>query len=89
MLPCVIAFEDGVGVDRVIGFEGLGGGGGGGGGGEGRGGSDGDGFRTRDLETRLLGAGVLVGEKKLGEERLGGRKGTKDEEDNGDDDDWD
>lgn len=45
VLPCVIAFIDGVSVDRVIGFEGLG--------------YSEDTFATTDLERRLLGAGVL------------------------------
>ncbi|MCJ1266937.1 hypothetical protein MMC22_006822 [Lobaria immixta] len=81
VLPCVIAFVDGVGADRIVGFEGLGGG---------ELGNDGDGFRTKDLEARLLAAGVLIGEKKLTEavlarERAGGKK--KDQDDG--DDDWD
>jgi len=45
VLPCVIAFVDGVGVDRVVGFEGLG--------------YSEDTFKTKDLEVRLIGAGVL------------------------------
>ena len=45
VLPCVIAFVKGVGVDRVVGFEGLGG--------------SGDGFETGGLERRLVGMGVL------------------------------
>ena len=45
ILPCVLAFVDGVGVDRVVGFEGLG---------------AGDSFTTRALEARLLQANVLV-----------------------------
>lgn len=82
VLPCVIAFVDGVGADRIVGFEGLGGG---------EPGNDGDGFRTKDLEARLLAAGVLIGEKKLteavpGREKAGGKQ--KDQDD-GDDDDWD
>ena len=48
VLPCVIAFIDGVGVDRIIGFEGLG---------------LGDNFTTKDLENRLLQSGVLVRSK--------------------------
>lgn len=81
VLPCVIAFVDGVGADRILGFEGLGGG---------ELGNDGDGFRTKDLEARLLAAGVLIGEKKLtevavGKERASGKK--NDDDDDGDD--WD
>jgi thioredoxin-like negative regulator of GroEL len=45
VLPCVIAFVDGVGKDRIIGFEGLG---------------QGDRFTTMDLEARLLATGVLT-----------------------------
>jgi hypothetical protein len=45
VLPCVISFVDGVSVDRILGFEGLG---------------NGDWFTTRDLESRLLRTGVLV-----------------------------
>jgi hypothetical protein len=48
VLPCVISFIDGIGVDRIIGFEGLG---------------NGDNFTTKDLETRLLGSRVLVRSK--------------------------
>lgn len=64
--------------ERIVGFEGLGGG---------EVGNDGDGFRTKNLEARLLTAGVLIGEKKLTEvvaakERASGKK-------NDDDDDWD
>lgn len=50
MLPCVIGFKDGVGVERVVGFEGLG-----------TGGFDGaDGFSVEMLEKRLLRKEVLV-----------------------------
>lgn len=44
VLPCLIMFKNGVSVDRVVGFEGLGGI---------------DDFQTSALEARLLGAGVL------------------------------
>lgn len=79
VLPCVIAFVDGVGADRVVGFEGLA-----------RSGSVDD-FRTKDLEARLLAAGVLFQGKKLkeaevGRFRVGGKNKAKDEDD---DDDWD
>jgi hypothetical protein len=46
VLPCVIAFKDGISVDRIIGFEGLG--------------RTPNTFTTRDLEARLLRADVLV-----------------------------
>lgn len=83
VLPCVIAFVDGVGADRVVGFEGL----------AGSGSGNVDDFSTKDLETRLLAAGVLVQEKKLkeaevGRFRVGGRDKAKDDHED-DDDDWD
>lgn len=53
VLPCVIGFKDGVGVERVVGFEGLG-----------NGGFDGEeGFSVKTLEKRLLWKGVLVSAK--------------------------
>ncbi len=75
VLPCVIAFVDGIGVDRIIGFEGLG---------------QGDSFTTKDLESRLLRAGVLVRAKTtnqdIGVQRGKGKVQHHGEEDN---DDWD
>lgn len=83
VLPCVIAFVDGVGADRVVGFEGL----------AGSGSGSVDDFRTKDLETRLLAAGVLVQGKKLKEAevrrfRVGGINKARNDDDDGDDD-WD
>ncbi|RII10808.1 hypothetical protein CUC08_Gglean006808 [Alternaria sp. MG1] len=49
VLPCVIAFIDGVGADRIIGFEGLG--------------HTEQSFTTRDLEVRLIRANVLARNK--------------------------
>ncbi|USW51344.1 Putative phosducin, thioredoxin-like domain, Thioredoxin-like superfamily [Septoria linicola] len=49
VLPCVIAFKDGVSVDRIIGFEGIG--------------YKPDSFTTSELEARLLQSGVLVRSK--------------------------
>lgn len=77
VLPCVIAFIDGVGKDRIIGFEGIG--------------YRQDAFTAAELERRLLTCGVLV-RAKMGEHDSGsnGRKAAKEndrEED--DDDDWD
>ena len=77
VLPCVIAFINGVGQDRIIGFEGLG---------------QGDRFTTMDLEARLLGAGVLT-RAKISEDiaaaaKSRSRQETKQEEEY-DDDDWD
>ena len=79
VLPCVIAFIDGVVADRVVGFEGL------------TVSGSVDDFRTKDLEARLLAAGVLFQEKKLNEAEVGrfrvsGKNKAKDDDD---DDDWD
>ena len=75
VLPCVIAFVDGIGVDRIIGFEGLG---------------QCDSFATKDLESRLLRAGVLVRAKTtnhdIGLQRAKGKIQHHEEDDN---DDWD
>ncbi|KAF2654760.1 thioredoxin-like protein [Lophiostoma macrostomum CBS 122681] len=75
VLPCVLAFIDGIVVDRIIGFEGLG--------------RSPDNFTTRELEARLIRADVLqrtkVGEE---EERRATRKSrAAEDEDSGDD--WD
>lgn len=76
VLPCVIAFIDGQGVDRIVGFEGLGYGT--------------DRFTTSDLERRLLKCGVLVREKMTeGESATLRRAAAKNEEEEYDDDDWD
>lgn len=84
VLPCVVAFVEGVGVGRVVGFEGLGGG-------------KGDtSCETGDLERWLRGCGVLGGEEGVG--GLGGRVESEgegrggdeeEEEDDDDDDEWD
>lgn len=74
VLPCVIAFIDGVGADRIIGFEGLG--------------RSPDSFTTRDLEARLIRANVLTRTKITKEDerqRLPKQTREQDEED----DDWD
>ncbi|KAK5167393.1 uncharacterized protein LTR77_007092 [Saxophila tyrrhenica] len=76
VLPCVIAFVDGVGVDRVIGFEGVG--------------RRADGITAGELEGRLLGCGVLV-RKKMGKGEGEGRRvvrETEEEEEGWDDDEW-
>ena len=74
VLPCVIAFIGGVGVDRVVGFEGLG--------------FDPDGFETGALEKRLVGAGVLEGVK--GVDGRGKRAVREEKrQDEGGDDEWD
>ncbi|KAF2474215.1 thioredoxin-like protein [Lindgomyces ingoldianus] len=78
ILPCVIAFIDGIGVDRIIGFEGLG--------------RTADNFTTGDLEARLIRANVFQ-RSKFGGNGLGftqNKKETKENEDDDDgDDDWD
>ena len=74
VLPCVLAFVDGVSKDRIVGFEGLGYGE--------------DTFTAKDLEARLLRAGVLARGKVLGNEvpNTARRQQDQVEEDN---DDWD
>ncbi|KAI9786913.1 MAG: hypothetical protein M1839_005144 [Geoglossum umbratile] len=76
ILPCVIVFVDGIGVDRIIGFDGLG--------------YSEDTFTTEDLEHRLLKAGVLQRAKTTDAgsssmKQRGPRLHTEDE----DDEDWD
>ncbi|KAE9972585.1 hypothetical protein BLS_002226 [Venturia inaequalis] len=73
VLPCVIGFIDGIGVDRIVGFEGLG---------------NGDSFTTKDLEARLLAAGVLVRAKVTASDRLAIKK-TQEKEEDFTDDEWD
>ncbi|KAL3445185.1 thioredoxin-like protein [Aspergillus insuetus] len=98
VLPCVIGFLEGVGVERVVGFEGLGS----------RGSDGADGFSTATLEMRLLWKGILSQKKfKAGDDegsevdsekeedgqrrrrgiRTGNLRAVKDGDD--DDDDWD
>ncbi|KAL1628598.1 hypothetical protein SLS56_005830 [Neofusicoccum ribis] len=75
VLPCVIAFVDGQGVDRIVGFEGLGYGS--------------DKFTTNDLERRLLQCGVLVREKMVEGESAARKRAAAKAEEEFDDDDWD
>ncbi|KAL4902442.1 hypothetical protein BDW74DRAFT_158580 [Aspergillus multicolor] len=73
VLPCVIGFLDGVAVERVLGFEGLG-----------PGGSAGlEGFNTASLEKRFLAPGILSQARFNGDDGEGSDEGN-DEED-GDD----
>lgn len=77
VLPCVIAFIDGIGADRIVGFEGLG--------------RTPDSFTTRDLEARLIRANVLA-RNKVGEEedrKAAELRKAKKKDDEYDDDDWD
>lgn len=75
VLPCVLAFVDGVSVDRIVGFEGLG--------------YTQDTFTTKDLEQRLLSSGVIQRAKTTGDPsiKFGVKKDKKDDSDDGDD--WD
>lgn len=77
VLPCVVGFKDGIGVERVVGFEGLG-----------SGGRDGnDGFSVAILEKRLLWKGILLhtkieqGDDDDGDGDSGGSDGENDGED--------
>ena len=66
MLPTVVCFIDGVAVDRVVGFEELGGS---------------DEFPTLILTRRLISAGVLkaLNKKEKGEMKISkGKKGRRD-----------
>lgn len=69
----MIGFIDGIGVDRIVGFEGLG---------------NGDSFTTKDLEARLLAVGVLVRAKVSVSDRLAIKK-TQEKEEDFTDDEWD
>lgn len=78
VLPCVLAFIDGISVDRIIGFEGVG--------------YSEDSVTARDLEARLLGSGVLVRAKAKAPGQDGGwskGKGRKEKEEDDEGDDWD
>jgi len=75
VLPCVLAFVNGVSVDRIVGFEGLG--------------YTQDTFTTKDLEARLLSSGVIQRAKATEDASIRfSVKATKKEESD-DDDDWD
>lgn len=77
VLPCVISFIDGVGADRIVGFEGLG--------------RSSDNFTVRDLEARLIRAGVFTRNKvtKEDEEERKQRSKMAAKYDDENDDDWD
>ncbi|KAG0648215.1 Thioredoxin domain-containing plp1 [Hyphodiscus hymeniophilus] len=76
VLPCVLAFVNGVSVDRIVGFEGLG--------------YTPDTFTTKDLEGRLLSSGVIQRAKATGDAGAvqWGVKAQK-KYDSEDDDEWD
>lgn len=73
VLPCVIAFVNGVSVDRIVGFEGLG--------------YTQDTFTTMDLEARLLSSGVVQRAKTQQDVGSRTKPGYVEDEDSGDD--WD
>ena len=75
VLPCVIAFVEGVSVDRIVGFEGVG--------------RRPDMVTVSELEGRLLSSGVLVRSKMTREDdrRRMQQAREREEEDSGDD--WD
>ncbi|KAF1346802.1 thioredoxin-like protein [Delphinella strobiligena] len=76
VLPCVICFINGVGTDRIIGFEGIG--------------YKPDSFTLAQLEDRLLQAGVLIRAKVVDEdERLQRQRDKTNEQDSDSGDDWD
>nr|POE56642.1 thioredoxin domain-containing protein plp1 [Quercus suber] len=75
VLPCVIAFKDGVSVDRIIGFEGIG--------------YKPDSFTVSELETRLLSSDVLVRAKMTKDDDRWRRQKKAEEREDDDDDDWD
>ncbi|KAI4201272.1 MAG: hypothetical protein LQ348_001654 [Seirophora lacunosa] len=82
LLPCVIAFRQGVSIDRIIGFEGLG--------------YSEETFSTKDLERRLVISGALVREKLMETHSRGkgpglGEYGTRNEPSRveNSEDDWD
>lgn len=75
VLPCVIAFIDGVGADRIIGFEGLG--------------RTAENFTTRDLEARLIRANVLARNKVTKEDELRAKHKSRAKQQEEEDEDWD
>lgn len=74
VLPCVFAFVNGIKTDRILGFEGLG--------------VRPDKFTLRELEARLLFAGVLTRPKVANEERAASSRAEQTSNDDNDDD-WD
>lgn len=74
VLPCVIAFIDGVGVDRIIGFEGLG--------------RNPDNFTTRDLEARLILSEVFARNKVTEDDERRRLQKSKASQKEDEEDDW-
>ncbi|KAK3715378.1 hypothetical protein LTR37_007106 [Vermiconidia calcicola] len=76
VLPCVLSFIDGVGTDRIIGFEGVG--------------QRPDNITANELEARLLGSGVLVRKKMNKDDESRRRaKAAAEREEDWDEDEWD
>lgn len=75
VLPCVICFREGVSTDRIIGFEGIG--------------WKEDSFTIKELEGRLLKAGVLERAKVHDENDVRRVRERRREEEVDDGDDWD
>ena len=73
-MPCVIAFIDGVGADRIVGFEGLG--------------RTPENFTTRDLEARLIRANVLARNKVTEEDERRRMQKSKAKQQEDEEDDW-
>ncbi|OAL51047.1 thioredoxin-like protein [Pyrenochaeta sp. DS3sAY3a] len=74
VLPCVIAFIDGIGADRIVGFEGLG--------------KTPDTFTTRDLEARLIRASVLARNKVTKEDDMRRLQKSRAKRQEDEEDDW-
>ncbi|KAI6790905.1 thioredoxin-like protein [Hortaea werneckii] len=75
VLPCVLAFKDGVSVDRIVGFEGVG--------------YKPDSITASELEARLLSSGVVVRAKMTETDDRRRAKVVDRDEEGGLDDDWD
>jgi thiol-disulfide isomerase/thioredoxin len=77
VLPCVLAFVNGLSVDRIVGFEGLG--------------YTQDTFTTKDLEARLLSSGVVQRAKATMDAGIGslGGRGAEGKDASDDEDGWD
>lgn len=75
VLPCVIAFIDGIGADRIVGFEGLG--------------HTETTFTTRDLEARLIRANVLARNKVTEEDERRRLQNSRAKQQEDEDEDWD
>jgi thioredoxin-like negative regulator of GroEL len=74
VLPCTLAFIDGIGADRIIGFEGLG--------------RSPDNFTTRELEARLIRAGVFSRNKVTEEDERRRLQKSKARHDDEEEEDW-